>query len=163
LPFGLGYHPYLRVPLTAGGHDEDCWIEAKAGAVWELVDSLPTGVRHSAPHAGDPSQPRLFHLLTLDDLLTHLEPVPEPGTKNLLYRGGIEQRPEQLRVRLLTSAAFRELAEFTPAHRQAFCLEPYTCPTDAINLHHQGVDAGLLVLPRGGQWSGVVEMVIGRP
>ena len=48
----------------------------------------------------------------------------------------------------------------TPPHRQAVCLEPYTCPTDAINLQQRGVDAGLLVLQPGEKWSGVVEMVI---
>jgi aldose 1-epimerase len=160
LPFGLGYHPYLRVPLTAEGQPEDCWIETKAGAMWELKDSLPTGARHAALRAGDLSQPRPFQLLNVDDLLTDLEPLAAPGKEGLLYRGQIEQRSEQIAVRLLTSPAFRELVVFTPAHRQAFCLEPYTCPTDAINLQQQGVDAGLIVLPRDGQWSGVVEMMI---
>jgi aldose 1-epimerase len=49
---------------------------------------------------------------------------------------------------------------FTPANRQAFCIEPYTCVTDAINLQQQGVDAGLLVLPPGEKWSGVVEIAV---
>ena len=52
----------------------------------------------------------------------------------------------------------RELVVFTPPHRQAFCIEPYTCITDAINLQQRGTDAGLQVLPPGGQWTGIVEM-----
>ena len=43
---------------------------------------------------------------------------------------------------------------FTPPHREAVCLEPYTCITDAINLHQQGKDAGLLVLSPGETWEG---------
>jgi aldose 1-epimerase len=37
-------------------------------------------------------------------------------------------------------------------------VEPYTCITDAINLQQRGVEAGLLVLPPGGRWTGVVEL-----
>jgi aldose 1-epimerase len=38
---------------------------------------------------------------------------------------------------------------FTPPHRLAVCLEPYTCTTDAINLEQQGVNAGWRVLKPG--------------
>ncbi len=58
------------------------------------------------------------------------------------------------------SPAFRELVVFVPPHRQAFCIEPYTCTTDAINLQQQGLDAGLLVLPPGEKWSAVVELSV---
>ncbi len=34
-------------------------------------------------------------------------------------------------LRLLASPGFREVVAFTPPHRQAFCVEPYTCATDA--------------------------------
>ena len=65
------------------------------------------------------------------------------------------------RVELWASPAFRELVAFTPPHRQAVCLEPYTCVTDAAHLQAQGIDAGWLSLPPGGRWTGVVEMVVG--
>ena len=61
-------------------------------------------------------------------------------------------------LRLRASPAFREVVVFTPPHRQAFCIEPYTCTTDAINLQARGVDAGLLTLPPGGRWTAVFEM-----
>jgi aldose 1-epimerase len=50
---------------------------------------------------------------------------------------------------------------YTPPHRQAFCIEPYTCTTDAINLEQRGVKAGWRVLPPGGRWSAVVELRVG--
>jgi galactose mutarotase-like enzyme len=64
-------------------------------------------------------------------------------------------------LRLLCSEAFREMVVFTPPHRQAFGIEPYTCTTDAINLQQRGVDAGWRVLPPGGRWSAVVELRVG--
>lgn len=45
LPFGLGYHPYFRIPLIAGADAAACWIQASARTEWELQESLPTGVR----------------------------------------------------------------------------------------------------------------------
>jgi aldose 1-epimerase len=47
---------------------------------------------------------------------------------------------------------------FTPPHREAVCLEPYTCMTDAINLQQRGVEAGWRVLPPGESWTSVVEL-----
>ncbi len=42
--------------------------------------------------------------------------------------------------------AFREIVVYTPPGRNAVCLEPYTCATDAINLQQRGIDAGWQVL-----------------
>jgi aldose 1-epimerase len=56
------------------------------------------------------------------------------------------------------SPVFRELVVFTPPHRQAFCVEPYTCTTDAINLQTRGVDAGWLTLAPGTRFEAVVEL-----
>jgi len=47
---------------------------------------------------------------------------------------------------------------FTPPHRQAFCAEPYTCPTDAVNLQGRVGDVGWAELPPGGRTSLVVEL-----
>ena len=44
------------------------------------------------------------------------------------------------------SDAFRELLLFTPPHRQAIAIEPYTCTTDAANLAARGIDSGWRVL-----------------
>jgi aldose 1-epimerase len=59
---------------------------------------------------------------------------------------------------LFVARAFRELVAFTPPHRHAVCLEPYTCATDAINLQAQGIDAGLRVLQPGERWHAAVVL-----
>ena len=92
-------------------------------------------------------------------MLTDLDGGVEPGQEALCGRGRIASQGGTFAVELLASPAFRELVAFTPPHRQAVCLEPYTCTTDAINLQQRGINAGLRVLAPGEQWAGVVEMV----
>ncbi len=161
LPCGLGYHPYLRVPFAAGTTAADCRVGADARLCWELEENLPTGAIKALPER-DLSDPRPFAGLQRDDLLRALEPSAADEDGGLLRRGRVQQPAAGVEVRVLSSAAFRELVVFTPPHRQAVCLEPYTCPTDAMNLHGRGVDAGLIVLEPGGRWSGVVELVVGE-
>ena len=67
------------------------------------------------------------------------------------------------RPRVRRGPLSRELVVFTPKHRQAVCLEPYTCTTDAINLQQHGVDAGWLVLPPGQRWTAVVGLAVTDP
>ena len=160
LPFGLGFHPYFRVPFGAGGAD-DTTVQAAAGAYWVLADSLPTGSVRPVDPPRDLRSPRSVGELTLDDVLTGLEAVADPADAALLLRGRVRSRTGPPELRLSTSGDFRELVVFTPPHRHAVCLEPYTGATDAINLQARGVDAGLKALPPGGHWSGVVQMEVG--
>lgn len=148
LPFGLGYHPYFLVAPA-----ETCTIRVPAREKWELIDSLSTGERLLVSGDADLNRPRRFEELTLDHLLSGL-----PGALDaagLVERGVVQRGP--LNVRVLTSPDFREAVVFTPPHRQAFCIEPYTCTTDAINLQARGIDAGLRILTPGQSWSGIVE------
>ena len=158
LPFGLGYHPYFRVPFAVGADAADCTVRVPACQTWPLVESLPTGERRPIDPAHDLNAPRRFADLQLDDLLTGLPSIPD-NAETLCDRGAVRVGGEALRV--LASPAFREVVAFTPAHRQAFCIEPYTCATDAINLQQRGVDAGLLVLPPAGRWAAVFEVRLG--
>ena len=60
----------------------------------------------------------------------------------------------RVRLDVLASKDFRDLVVFTPPHRHAVCLEPYTCITDAANLQAKGVDAGWRVwLPARALWT----------
>ncbi len=152
LPFGLGYHPYFSVPLTAGETEADCKIEAPARGLWELQDSLPTGKLQPVDAAHDLTRGRALAGLNLDDVYGDLP----PATGALRPFGRLWSK--QAEVKVAASPGYRELVVFTPPHRKAVCLEPYTCPTDAVNLQARGVDAGWLSLPPGGEWSGTVEV-----
>ena len=125
---------------------------------WALAESLPTGERRPVDPADDLNAPRRFADLQLDDVLTGVPSDPD-NAEGLCDRGVVRSGGAALSLR--ASPAFREVVVFTPPHRQAFCVEPYTCTTDAINLQARGVDAGLLVLPPGGRWSAAFEMRLG--
>jgi aldose 1-epimerase len=159
LPFGLGYHPYFQLPLSAQGNADDCQVEVKAHRYWELQDSLPTGRRLPVKEGLDLNRLRRMGDLKLDDILTELPAVPAEAD-GLSLRATLRDSTAPVALRIFCSESFREMVVFNPAHRQAFCVEPYTCPTDAINLQNQGVDAGLLVLEPGQVWESVVEMVL---
>jgi aldose 1-epimerase len=148
LPFGLGYHPYFVAT-------PDCLIQTPARSRWLLQDSLPTGDREPLPAALDLREPRPVEGLTLDDVFTDFPDVV-PDRDGLVDRGRVEY-PGAGVLRVRTSPAFRELVLFTPPHRPAVCLEPYTCPTDAVNLTNAGQKVGWQVLQPGEKWEGVVE------
>jgi aldose 1-epimerase len=147
LPFGLGFHPYFRL------ESQRTLVTAPARSFWELRDSMPTGRRLPVDSARNLNTARPASELQLDDLLTDL-PGDRVNSEGLMFRGQVGH------VALWTSPAFRELVAFTPPHRHAVCLEPYTCTTNAANLQPRGIDAGWLTLPPGKQWSAVFEMTV---
>jgi aldose 1-epimerase len=151
LPFGLGFHPYFRLPLREKGRAEDVRLTLPVRETWQLRDGLPTGPVE--PLGVDYSTPQPATSLTLDDVYTGL---PAPEGASLIHGGSLIEG--KTRLSLDFSSGFRELVVFTPPHRQAIALEPYTCTTDAINLQARGIDAGWLVLEPGRVWRGQVEM-----
>jgi aldose 1-epimerase len=156
LPFGLGYHPYYRLPFAVGVAAEECTVEVPARSFWELSDSLPTGERKPVGAVRDLNRPRPLSELHLDDVLTDL-PETAKDAAGLRQRATIHGAPGAA-LRLLCDDSFRDMVVFTPPHRQAFCVEPYTCTTDAVNLEARGEQAGWRVLQPGQSWSGVVEL-----
>jgi aldose 1-epimerase len=148
LPFGLGYHPYFRL------HAADDLVRAPAGLLWELEENLPTGKRLPVDAPRNLSSARPASQLQLDDVFTALPCDPSAMKNGLCFRGQVGQ------VQLWTSQEFRELVAFTPPHRQAVCLEPYTCTTDAANLQARGIDAGWLTLAPGQSWNSVFAMAV---
>ena len=72
----------------------------------------------------------------MDDVLTGLP------TGQTVLECGIMDEESGLQVMQQWGPAFREIVVYTPPGRNAVCLEPYTCVTDAINLQQRGIDAG---------------------
>ncbi|MFO0880069.1 MAG: aldose 1-epimerase [Gemmataceae bacterium] len=149
LPFGLGYHPYFA--MGPG----DLTVEVPAQDYWVLEESLPTGECRHVDDIRDLNVARPCSALHLDDVLTELPPRA-PRMDGLIERA-LLRRDDGLTMRLFCSPEFRELVVFTPPHRQAFCVEPYTCPTDAIHLQEQIGDVGWKTLAPGASWTGTIE------
>lgn len=144
-PWGFGTHPYFRLPLSPESSPQQCLLEVPTAQEWELVDCLPTGNRRPVPEAKDFREGEYYGLTHLDDVLTGL-PDDRDGSAAVIY-----DEAAGLQVTQWFDAAFREVVLYTPPDRNAVCIEPYTCVTDAINLEQQGVDAGLQVLEPGGE------------
>jgi aldose 1-epimerase len=153
-PFGVGLHPYFRLP-TNDADISRYVLDMPSRSVWPLVDNLPTGDRGPVPDSLNFNRPKSIGHTKLDTVYTDLG-VIESEDNGMLLRATLSHTEETGRIELWTTADFREMVLFTPPHRNAICLEPYTCVTDAVNL--QGAaNAGWRELPVGGSWAGVVE------
>ena len=156
LPWGFGTHPYFRLPLGDEGKASEVLIEAPAAQEWDLVDCLPTGNRQPISEKKDLRDGAEMGSLKLDDVLTDIAPT------NGVVESLIMDPKAGLQVTQRCDSVFRELVVYTPPNRDAVCLEPYTCVTDAINLQQQGIDAGLQVLPPDAEFRTWIEIRAGQ-
>ena len=154
VPFGLGYHPYFCLPSLPDEPVDDMVLHAPAASLWVAENSLATGKKVPTPAAVDFTQPRPVGDAVLDDLYGDL-----PAGTTVRATLSHPRSPESVTV--TADAAFRELLLFTPAHRRAVAIEPYTCASDAVNLSARGVDAGLRVLAAGAEFAAAVRYSVG--
>lgn len=155
LPFGIGYHPYFALAPFDGSR---AIVTAGGKKVWQLIENLPTGETLDVDAARDLRHGQPVASLQLDDVTTDLHPMVCDPEYRLNMLGVIQQPSGERALTLWASTDFREMVLFTPPHREAICLEPYTCTTDAINLSQRGIDAGLRILQPGERWQGIVEL-----
>ena len=152
LPFGFGTHPYFRVPLGAKGTADHCLVTVPAANYWELAKMLPTGRKLPATGPHGLAQGMKFAETKLDDVFT-----------DLTYTAGRAQTtiadPDNRRTLELTfDEQCRECVVYNPPHRQAICIEPYTCVPDAYELAESGADTGLRVLSPGETFSTRIDI-----
>lgn len=153
LPFGFGIHPYFRVPL-GGTSTADCIVRVPAAAMAPTDDALPTGETVHIDAARDLRAGVRYGDLTLDDILTGLAgsggrvatSIHDPGSGRTLTQ--------------TFDADFPYGVVFTPPHREAIAVEPYTTLPNAFELTEAGVDAGLRTLAPGETWTGRVEITL---
>jgi aldose 1-epimerase len=151
LPCGLGTHPYFCLPL-GGTRAEECQVRLPVTERWELVDMLPTGKRLQVAEAETYAAGAAFQSLTLDEVFCGLRFANDKCCAEILDPGGASK------LQLLFDRAFRECVVYTPPHREAICIEPYTSVPGAFDLQNRGIDAGLKVLAPGETFQGTVEM-----
>jgi aldose 1-epimerase len=146
LPWGLGTHGYFKVPLGPDSRPGDCTVEAPVSHYWELEGSLPTGRILPVDESRDLQSGAYFDTLKLDDVLTGVD-CDGPQFECLIF-----DEKAGLQVTQTCPPIFREIVAFTPPNRSAVCLEPYTCPTDAINLEAAGHETGWRTLAPGSEF-----------
>ena len=166
-PFGLGTHPYFKLPLGEGGTAGDCRVTLPAAGRWVAEAGIPTGEVADADGEYDLAGGPRYGDLSLDDYYTRVTPDAD-GT----IVAAIEDPAAGLTVTLRCDAAFGEQVVFTPPWFRTgdgpdpaaggVCIEPYTCATDAANLTARGVDAGWRVLGPGETFETWFEIAAGR-
>lgn len=145
LPCGFGTHAYFRLPLTANGDVERTLVRAPVTQVWEAAEMLPTGGKVPATGeydlaAGGPLAGRKF-----DTYFTGLLPDADG-----LIRTRIADPTTGRAVTQTFDRTFTQCIVYTPPHRQAICLEPYTCLPDPFRMTAAGYDTGWQILAPGG-------------
>lgn len=142
LPCGLGTHPYFCVPL-GGAEADQCRVQLPVDRRWELAHMLPTGKQ---PEVEAPQAYRAglaFGEMQFDDVFTGLEFDGD------LCRCRIVDPSSDVTVTIEFDGVFRECVVYNPPHREAVCIEPYTCVPNAAELAAGGADTGLRVLAPG--------------
>lgn len=143
VPWGLGTHPYFRVPFVEQAVGDEVLIEAPAAQLWELADLVPTGKRTAIPAEVDLRSGQSLAQLKLDHVLTDVGSPGRPWSCQLYCA------EDGLQLTQVASGGFQHLVVFTPPNRAAVCLEPYTCVTNAINMVGTTEPHGLQVLAPG--------------
>lgn len=154
MPMGFGIHPYFSTNLTGTADASKAVITVPANKYWELDDVLvPTGIQKDATGTLDLRNGQPFAKLKLDHVFTDVLLVD--GVSRCL----IKNKDTGYGMVMESDAQFRELVVYTPPGRDAICFEPYTCPTDAINLEAKGIPAGVIVLSPGETFSATVHIL----
>jgi aldose 1-epimerase len=154
LPCGLGVHPYFRLPLGPAGSADDCIVKVPVRERWELVDMIPTGKKEPLPDAEQFENGLRFGDTNFDDVFAgHTF-----EDKRCVSR--IHDPANGRTLQVTFTEVFRECVIYNPPHREAICIEPYTCVPDMIRLQAQEVDAGLRILPAGEAFRGEIRISV---
>lgn len=156
LPWGLGTHPYFKLPLSPQSRFEDCLLEVPVTEQFELVESLPTGNLHPIDSEIEFRDGAYISTLKLDDVFTSLD-FDGPQFDMVLV-----DEAAGLQVVQTCPPIFRDVVIYTPEGRPTVCVEPYTCPTDAINLEARGMDAGIRVLAPDAEFHTWVDISVSK-
>jgi aldose 1-epimerase len=141
LPAGLGLHPYFRVPLNAAAPVE---LTAPLTERWPLENMNPTGQRESVEL--DFGGGVVVNKLEFDDVFT-----ADPGESGTVEASlTVNQR----RVVVSFDRDFQFCVLYTPPHREAICIEPYSCVPNAVRQTDQTNQSvyGLRVLEPNSEW-----------
>lgn len=151
LPFGLGTHPYFRVPL-GGASAGECQVRVPVEYGWELAGLLPTGRTVSPPVVGELAGGMPFAEMKLDNVFGGLTfdarqctpTVHDPGSKRTMTMTFDDQ--------------FTTCVVYNPPHREAVCIEPYTTLPDPFSLQAAAIDPHLCTLAPGETFRTCIEI-----
>ncbi len=133
LPWGFGLHPYFALPLGSAGGGNDCVVQVPVREHWPLENMLPTGNRATLPADEPLRQGMPFAQTHFDDVFSGVDIADGQCTAR------VEDTAAKRQLELAFDPDFPVCVVYNPPHRQAVCIEPYTCvpglpmPADAQN------------------------------
>jgi len=163
LPFGLGLHPYFAVPLgatigatgsaSASSADvgatgsasaaDHCRVTVPVRRAWELADMIVTGRQHPAESIAPIASGMRFADMRLDNVFGGVE------FQNGRCTARIDDPASGRAVMLTFDETFPVCVVYNPPHRQAVCIEPYTCIPGTRGPGDTSLEAGWRFLAPG--------------
>ncbi len=155
LPCGFATHAYFRLPLSDAGEVEDTIMTVPVDSFWELEKMVPTGRILPVPLGNDLQNGLALGEYQFDTVFTNLR---SDATGQILTR-----LADPASGRTLTQSfgsPFKQCVVYTPGHRQAVCMEPYTCVPDAVHLQSTGMPTGLQILKPGEEFRTTIAIKV---
>jgi aldose 1-epimerase len=155
LPCGFGTHAYFRLPLSDRGYVADTVVTVPVTQLWEVEQMIPTGrLRPIAPDL------QLAEGLRLGDQQFDTCFAGVRADSDNRVRTRLSDAATSRRITQTYSAAFTQCVVYTPGHRQAICIEPYTCVPDAIRLAAEGHATGIQILQPGEKFETTIKIEV---
>ena len=141
LPCGFAKHAYFRLPLAEDSAAADTIVSAPVHTFWELDRMVPTGKLMPAP-----ADKQLAAGLRLGDHQFDTAFTDLRADADGLIRTKLNDPRTGRTLTQTFDTTFTQCVVYTPPHREAICLEPYTCVPDSIRLKAEGHETGLQIL-----------------
>ena len=149
LPCGLGTHAYFRMPL-GGKAAEECVVTCPISEHWPLENMLATGEVNPIDETQPFDSGITFGSLFLDDVFSGISFESGRAT------AGIFDPQSSKRLVYTWDEACEFCVMYTPPHRQAICMEPYTLVPGGLAF--DSGDHGLIVLKAGESFTHNMEI-----
>ena len=142
LPFAFATHAYFRLPVGGKGESDTTIVKVPVSDAWELSGLIPTGKKIGMGELGSLASGMPLGDHVFDNVFT-----------NVKYEGGRAvtsvHNPAGPTLMQTFDDTFQHVVVYTPPHREAICMEPYTAIPNALALEEQGVETGLRWLKQG--------------
>ena len=147
LPFGLGFHPYFNISGRS-----TCKVKVPLDHAWDYRgDAGSKNTLRSLYGPFDLTGGRLLSELTKTAILTAKGPIKNNTASEIIDEGHGRV------IRIVSSAAYRNIVVFSPEGKDFVSIEPWTSRPDGANLGEKG---GMTILEPGANFSAPVTIKI---
>jgi aldose 1-epimerase len=158
MPFGLGFHPYFKLPGDDRGERSNCLLDVRAANLWDWKAL-------GAVKASDEPGPRTLKVQNTIEPRTRLGARQfNDGFTDLQLRDGwaearVIDPAGSVAIQVRARPGFQTFVVYSPADRNALCLEPWTCTANMFQLAAAGYEhSGMILLQPGNEWVGEMKI-----